>query len=183
MKYMWFMNTVCCALLLAGCAKKNVPAKTAHVPSVTFEQEEATFSLMRQFKATVDGVECELCAQDAKTIFASIEGIDFADFVVTGDDYEHGYMHFCFDVGQHALDVAALDIALQKEGFQIAELRGAFAATPVIRAGKKHLSLGNGLCMPLADQQELHAHHGTTLLNGTIKKDLEAGTFAFYTNA
>ena len=178
MQKMYFLVLV--LSFLSGCGKqspslaKNELVKTAHMP------------ILRQFCAQIEGVECNLCAQDVVATIKTIQGVDCADFVLTNTDYEQGYVRFYYDVSSKNMDLRLLDELLQKDGFELISLRGAFHLEPFSSDGKKYVALSDDIAMPFCFSNNvellkkmINSRPEKLFAEGSIKKDPQEGAYFF----
>ena len=165
--------------IFSGCGKsvpsvKKDAASTIHGP------------LLRQFRAEVEGVECAVCAQAVVDMIKSIEGVNSADFILTNTDYEQGYIRFYYDVSSKNMDLRLLDELLQKQGFELTSLRGAFYLEPFSSEGKKFVALSEDIAMPFSYSNNVEllkkmitAQPEKLFAEGCIKKDPQEGIYFF----
>ncbi len=169
---------------LSGCAKstkeQKIDTKKNSPPSVSV-------GVVRQFEAEVEGIECALCAQDVVNMFKAIDGVQDADFVMSGTDYEQGYIRFAYDVSNKNLDLRDLDEQLQDEGFDLLCLDGSFYIEPFYHEGKQYVGFDDETAMPFSYGNNINAikqmvkKHDDRMLfaQGKVKKSIEEGAFFF----
>lgn len=168
-------------LSLSGCAKKvqeSGKQKKGSVPSVV---------MSRQFQAEVEGIECALCAQDVVDMFKTIEGVQDADFIMSGTDYEQGCIRFVYGASDKNIDLRTLDEMLQNEGFELMSVDGLFYIEPFYHEGKQYVGFDDETAMPfcygnnLESIKQMVRKHDAQMLfaQGKIKKNIDEGAFFF----
>ncbi len=155
--------SVCCLIIiffLQGCGKKQLSLydRIAHkkVP------------VLCQFEVEIEGVECALCAQDAKSIFEDLEGASAADFVMTGTSYEQGYIHFCYDIRKNNFDLQKIDQAVTSEGFVLHSLKGVFNLSVMQKENRYFVIYNDGYELPLLMPQT--AEDAAKIINLSMKE-------------
>lgn len=177
-KYFVLLIALC---LFSGCGKQNIPSVKKEV-IVT----PAHIPVLRQFQAEIEGVECALCAQDVVDMIKSIEGVDCADFVLTSTNYEQGYVRFYYDVSSKNINLGLFDELLQKQGFELSSLRGAFYLEPFSSEGKKYVALSDEIAMPFCFNNNIEllkkmisSRPEKLFAEGLIKKDPQEEAYIF----
>lgn len=170
--------------LFSGCGKQKVPSVKKEVS--TLSPTSAHVPLLRQFQAEIEGVECAICAQDVVDMIKTLEGVDCADFVLTNTDYEQGYVRFYYDISSKNIDLRLLDELLEKQGFELSVLRGAFYVEPFSADGKKFVALSDEIAMPFClnnnvevFKKMISSRAEKLFADGVIKRDSQEGAYFF----
>ncbi len=167
------------AAIVSGCGKKMIPP--AHKDLIVSQAP-----LLRQFRAEIEGVECAICAQDAVDIIKNLDGVTCADFVCVNNDYEQGYVRFYYDASSKNIDLRLLDATLQKIGFELSSLRGAFYIELFSADGKKFAAFNDDIAMPFCYSNNIDllkkmisSRPDKIFADGNIKKDPQEGSYFF----
>jgi hypothetical protein len=171
-------------LLASGCAKK-VDSKSSK--KINESSDNSHVAILRQFEAQIEGIECALCAQDVVDVFTALDGVQYADFIMSGTEYEQGYIRFAYDVSEKNINVQAIDEQLQDEGFELLSLDGSFYIEPFYHQGKQFVAFDEEVAMPFYYGNDIESikkmvrpHDGRMFLaEGKIKKDSDTGAFIF----
>ncbi|MEX0849456.1 MAG: hypothetical protein WD055_04450 [Candidatus Dependentiae bacterium] len=171
-------------LLSSGCAKK-VDSKSSKI--VDKSSDDNHVAVLRQFEAQIEGIECALCAQDVVDVFTALDGVQYADFIMSGTEYEQGYIRFAYDVSKKNINIQAIDERLQDEGFELLLLDGSFYIEPFYNQGKQFVAFDEETAMPFCYGNDIESikkmvrpHDSRMFLaEGKIKKDSQADSFFF----
>lgn len=112
-------NTICVCRGPRHNRQKKVQSKTAVQQQSPATVPQQRYVSIIPHKARLEGVECSLCAQAATKVLAAIDGINDVQISFVNEEAEFAEVAFMWQKNIEAFDLAVINKALDKEGFEM----------------------------------------------------------------
>lgn len=100
----------------------NTVSKTVASHSA-IDKPQKKYITITPFTARLEGVECGLCAQAAKKTLANFSEITEVQIALVNEDSEFATVQFVLNAQPDLIDVASINQALDKEGFEMTDVQ------------------------------------------------------------